>query len=155
KSQYSHAHWGRDQGLAGEVHAITQTNDGYLWIGTESGLFRFEGLNFRLVADQGTSPVSIVNVVGLTVNAQGNLLVRLPERNLLHYTNGKFENTLNHLSPRELAVTAFWRGEDGDLLLAGLIHGVLRYKNGQFQTIAPATSLPTSPIRSITQSADG
>jgi len=31
---------------AGLVYAITQTPDGYLWIGTEKGLLRFDGFNF-------------------------------------------------------------------------------------------------------------
>ena len=42
-TQYVRERWGSDRGLQGEVHAITQTGDGYLWIGTEKGLFRFDG----------------------------------------------------------------------------------------------------------------
>src|SRR5262249_54565891 len=134
---------------------ITQTGDGYLWIGTEKGLFRFDGLGFHPITGQGSSPVSIVNVMGLAINAQGNLMVRLPERSLLHYADGKFENALNSLMPRELAVTAMCRGKDGNLLLAGLFNGVLRYTDGRFETLAPITSLPPSTIISMAQSADG
>lgn len=155
KSQYAYDKWGSDKGLSGEVHAITQTRDGYLWIGTENGLFRFDGLSFRSVADDGPSPVSIVRVMGLTIDPQGNLMVRLPERNLLHYADGKFGNVLNSLLPRELAVTTLCPGKDGDMLLVGLFHGLLRYRGGRFETIAPAGSLPPSPITSMTQSADG
>jgi len=155
QSQYNYDNWGSDKGVTGDVHAITQTSDGYLWIGTEAGLFRFDGLTFRSVTDQGPSPVSIVHVMGLAVNAQGNLMVRLPERNLLRYSDGKFENALNLLVPRELAVTAMCRGKDGEMLLAGLFHGVLKYSGGRFETIAPVSSLPPSPITSMTQSADG
>jgi signal transduction histidine kinase len=155
KSQYAHDSWGSEKGLAGEVHAITQTNDGYLWIGTEKGLFRFDGLSFRPVTDRSPSPVSIVNVMGLAVNAQGSLIVRLPERHLLRYADGKFENALDPLEPRELAVTAMCRGKDGDLLLVGLFHGLLRQHDGRFETMAPVTSLPSSPIISMTESADG
>jgi len=155
KSQYAYDNWASDKGLSGEVHAITQTKDGYLWIGTENGLFRFDGLNFRRIADEGPSPVSIVRVMGLTIDRQGDLIARLPERNLLRYADGKFENVLNSLLPRELAVTALCLGKDGDMLLVGLFHGVLRYRDGRFETIAPAGSLPPSPITSMTQSADG
>jgi len=155
KSQYAYDNWASDKGLSGEVHAITQTKDGYLWIGTEGGLFRFDGLNFRRIADDGPSPVSMVRVMGLTIDLLGNLMVRLPERNLLRYANGKFENVLNSLLPRELAVTALCPGKDGDMLLVGLFHGVLRYRDGRFETIAPAGSLPPSPITSMAQSADG
>src|SRR5579871_770255 len=154
-SQYVRDRWGSDRGLAGEVHAITQTADGYLWIGTDRGLLRFDGFGFRLVSDQGSSPVSIANVLGLTVNTQGNLMVRLPERNLLRYADGAFENVLYSLEPRELAVTSMCRGKDGDVLIAGLVNGVLRYTGGRFENIASITSLPPSPIISMTQSADG
>jgi ligand-binding sensor domain-containing protein len=154
-SQYVRERWGTEKGLFGEVRAIAQTNDGYLWVGTERGLFRFDGFSFRLMADQGPSPVSILNVPGLTVSGPGTLLVRLPERNLLRYEDGKFENTLYSLQPRELAITAMCRGKDGDTLVTGIVQGLLRYREGRFETITPITSLPPSPIISIAQSADG
>jgi ligand-binding sensor domain-containing protein len=154
-SEYVHDRWGSDQGLPGDVHGITQTSDGYLWIGTERGLFRFDGLTFLPVVDQGPSPVSLSNVDGLTIDGLGNLIVRLPERNLLRYANKKFDNILYSLQPRELAVTAMCRGKDGSILLTGIIQGVLRYSAGRFETIAPAASLPASPIVSMIESADG
>src|SRR5690349_5176388 len=83
-SQYIRDRWGSDKGLAGEVHAITQTDDGYLWIGTERGLFQFDGLSFRPISDQGPSSIANPNVVGLNVSRR-NLFVRLPERNLFRY----------------------------------------------------------------------
>jgi signal transduction histidine kinase/ligand-binding sensor domain-containing protein len=154
-SQYARDRWGANKGLAGEVRAITQTSDGYLWIGTDRGLFRFDGLSFRRVSDQGPQPSAIASVSGLALNDQGNLIVRLPERNLLRYADGAFENTLYSLQPRELAITAMCRGKAGDILATGLVHGVLRYSDGRFEMIAPVTALPPSPVISMTQSADG
>src|SRR5579872_2675592 len=87
-SQYVHDSWGSDKGLAGEVHAIAQTKDGYLWIGTEKGLFRFDGLSFHPVSDQGPTPVPLTKAIGLAADSRGNLMVRLPERNLLRYVDG-------------------------------------------------------------------
>src|SRR5439155_19550552 len=44
-SQYAHAAWkNRDGFLNGSITAVAQTPDGYLWIGTEFGLFRFDGV---------------------------------------------------------------------------------------------------------------
>jgi PAS domain S-box-containing protein len=46
-SQYAHTAWRvRDGAFAGAPDAITQTIDGYLWIGTISGLVRFDGVRF-------------------------------------------------------------------------------------------------------------
>src|ERR1700746_1654907 len=43
-SQYAHTSWKvRDGFVKGEIDAIAQTPDGYLWLGTEFGLLRFDG----------------------------------------------------------------------------------------------------------------
>lgn len=46
-SQYRHTTWSVDKGsLRGAVHSIAQTPDGFLWLGTEFGLVRFDGAKF-------------------------------------------------------------------------------------------------------------
>src|SRR5262249_24739924 len=43
-NQYAHTAWIFREGFAqGRVYAIAQTPDGYLWLGTEFGLLRFDG----------------------------------------------------------------------------------------------------------------
>src|SRR5579871_6439970 len=44
-SQYAHFAWKNSDGFAkGVIHSIAQTPDGYLWLGTEFGLLRFDGV---------------------------------------------------------------------------------------------------------------
>ena len=43
-SQYAHTSWLASQGFFSVVRAITQTQDGYLWLGTDLGLVRFDGV---------------------------------------------------------------------------------------------------------------
>jgi ligand-binding sensor domain-containing protein len=44
-NQYAHMSWKLDEGfLNGAVHSIAQTPDGFLWLGTEFGLVRFDGV---------------------------------------------------------------------------------------------------------------
>ena len=46
-SQYAHTSWSvRDGYSLGAVFAMAQTPDGYLWLGGEFGLFRFDGVRF-------------------------------------------------------------------------------------------------------------
>jgi ligand-binding sensor domain-containing protein len=46
-SQYGHTAWRIQDGVfSGIPYAITQTADGYLWIGTSTGLVRFDGVRF-------------------------------------------------------------------------------------------------------------
>lgn len=44
-SQYGHTEWTFREGFqAGAVYAIAQSSDGYLWLGTQAGLLRFDGV---------------------------------------------------------------------------------------------------------------
>jgi signal transduction histidine kinase/ligand-binding sensor domain-containing protein len=46
-SQYAHTSWRIQDGVfSGTPNAIAQTTDGYLWIGTQNGLLRFDGVRF-------------------------------------------------------------------------------------------------------------
>ena len=45
-SQYAHTAWTvRDGFSVGTIFAMAQTPDGYLWLGSEFGLFRFDGIH--------------------------------------------------------------------------------------------------------------
>lgn len=55
-AQYGYESWQTDSGLPqNTVHAIVQGRQGYLWIGTEGGLVRFDGVQF-LVMTHATTP---------------------------------------------------------------------------------------------------
>jgi len=45
-SQFTHTSWSAKDGIPGPVRAIAQTADGYLWLGSDAGLYRFDGLRF-------------------------------------------------------------------------------------------------------------
>jgi ligand-binding sensor domain-containing protein len=69
-SQYAHTAWRvRDGAFAGEPDAITQTTDGYMWIGTHAGLLRFDGVRFvpfaPLVGQHLPNP-SVISLLGAT-----------------------------------------------------------------------------------------
>jgi len=59
-SRYVRSAWGAERGfVGGTVHALAQTADGYLWIGTERGLIRFDGATFEVIADASAAPLSL------------------------------------------------------------------------------------------------
>jgi ligand-binding sensor domain-containing protein len=45
--QFAHTSWGANEGAPRNIQAITQTNDGYLLLGSAEGLFRFDGVAFE------------------------------------------------------------------------------------------------------------
>ena len=52
-AQMEHTAWTGRDGLSGLVHALAQTRDGYLWVGTSAGLYRFDGIRFKLWSGGG------------------------------------------------------------------------------------------------------
>jgi ligand-binding sensor domain-containing protein len=92
-SHYVHDQWGRSKGFpGGQVYAIAQTRDGYLWIGAEKGLVRFDGLNFQLFQHANTPAIPVGPVRGLVADDEGGLWIHLGGPRILRYAEGKFED---------------------------------------------------------------
>ena len=156
-AQYLRETWGTERGFpGGQVEGIVQTADGHLWIGSNRGLIQFDGVTFRLVTDPAPNSPLIINVLGVSVDQNSDLLVRLQGPNvLLRPATGTFDNVLWPLRPRESAITAMHREKSGAVLMAGLTNGVMRYQHGRFEIIGPITALPQSPITAMVESGDG
>jgi signal transduction histidine kinase/ligand-binding sensor domain-containing protein len=45
--QFAHRSWGEKEGYPGGAQDLAQTPDGFLWIATDKGLFRFDGVHFE------------------------------------------------------------------------------------------------------------
>src|SRR5215467_283777 len=73
--QYSRTAWNQQDGLPQDtITAIAQTADGYLWLGTNEGLARFDGYEFTLFNDvRGDLPSN--SITTLTVAPDGSLWI--------------------------------------------------------------------------------
>ena len=68
--------WSTDNGLPqSSVHAIAQTTDGFLWFGTEGGLARFDGYQFKVFDQQSTPGMSGDDIRCLVADGSGALWV--------------------------------------------------------------------------------
>lgn len=155
-SQYIRKAWSAEQGFpGGAVYAISETADGYLWIGAEKGLVRFDGVNFRLFnhANSATFPSS--PVLNLLADAEGNLWVRFQNLSLLRFRGGTFQEVLPHLSPEAQGVTAMCRGKDGEVLFVARSQGILSYREGKLVTLAVTGGRPNFLVISMAETADG
>ena len=153
-TQYVRDHWGVEQGFPkGPLYAITQTADGYLWIGTQSGLFRFDGWSFNQVQDP-SGAFTITGVYGLTPDHDGSLWILSEYQILLHYKNGAFERPrFDEVSPG--TVSAISRSSRGELLVSKMEGGTFDLHGAQFQRLAADDALPRSPIISLAQTGNG
>jgi ligand-binding sensor domain-containing protein/signal transduction histidine kinase len=154
-SQYIHERWGTERGFPrGPVYAIAQSSDGYLWIGTQAGLVRFDGLNFRLVRD-AAELLNKASVLGLAPDRDGNLWVLLEGSTLLRYRDGVFDSPASDLASMNSLITAMNQTNEGELLVSFMERGVLRYREGRFEMVVDASTLPRSPVLSVAQTSDG
>jgi PAS domain S-box-containing protein len=91
-SQYAHTAWRiRDGAFAGAPSTITQTTDGYLWIGTVAGLVRFDGVRFVPFAppvEQHLPNPAVLSLLGAT---DGSLWIGTAS-GLAQWKNGKLVN---------------------------------------------------------------
>ena len=76
---YGHQVWRTDSGLPqNTVHSILQTRDGYLWLGTDGGLVRFDGIDFVTFDTENTPQFASDTVYDLLQDGSGTLWIRPP-----------------------------------------------------------------------------
>ena len=75
-SQYAHTSWTvRDGFSLGNVYAMAQTPDGYLWFGTEFGLFRFDGVHSASWQPPAGQYLPVKDINSLLVARDGTLWI--------------------------------------------------------------------------------
>jgi signal transduction histidine kinase/ligand-binding sensor domain-containing protein len=75
-NQYGHKAWRVRDGFAGgEIAAIAQTADGYLWLGSSQGLFRFDGITAVRWDSLGQAPLPSDNIWSLLGARDGALWI--------------------------------------------------------------------------------
>jgi ligand-binding sensor domain-containing protein len=104
--QYVLRTWTTEQGLPqNTIHAMLQTRDGFLWIGTRGGLARFDGASFILYKAGAPNSVPGESITGLAEDRDGGLWIS-SDGGLSHYHNGRFDN---YSSRDGLPDNSIWR----------------------------------------------
>src|SRR4051812_29697822 len=74
-SGYSLTSWVEGDGRPlGSVYSMAQDRDGYLWIGSDAGLLRFDGSSFTPWNTLSETPLPTVAVRALGMTRRGSLL---------------------------------------------------------------------------------
>jgi signal transduction histidine kinase/streptogramin lyase len=93
-SQYAHTAWRIQDGVFnGAPNAISQTTDGYLWIGTQASLLRFDGVRFVLWTPPNGKHLPSSNVTALLGARDGSLWIGM-DGGLSHWDNRVLTNYL-------------------------------------------------------------
>ncbi len=89
-TQYVHRTWQTPEGLSQtSVYSVTQTRDGYLWIGTQSGVLRFDGVEFNPVRALQSNSLGDVWARSMMEDGGGRLWILTNDFQLIRITGSK------------------------------------------------------------------
>ena len=147
-SQYVREQWTTETRFpGGAVNGIAQTADGYLWIGTDRGLLRFDGFDFRPVSFTSIATASNVSILQLLTDASGRLWIRPQGADIMHQKDGKFES----VRYGQDAITVLSKDNHGGVLVSSIDQGAYRYMADGAQKLGPSSP----PVISMAETDDG
>ena len=146
-TQYSRTVWTQEHGLPQDtIRAIGQTADGYLWLGTDEGLARFDGYDFVVFnKDRGELPSN--SITALAADRDGSLWIGTSS-GLTHYHNKLFKTyTIKNGLPDD-AISGLFVDHSGKLwIVAGV--DLAQFDGKQFVVLAAGRDLPVSTVRTV------
>jgi ligand-binding sensor domain-containing protein len=151
-AQYGHDVWTSDSGLPqNSITAILQTRDGYLWLGTQEGLVRFDGVRFTTFDSRNTPSFGDDWVQSLVEARDGTLWVATVA-GLARMRGGEFLPPL--AGPLATAmIDAIEEGRDGSMWVTSDA-GVFRLRDGHAAPYGAAEGLPAH-VRAFATDASG
>ena len=127
--------WQTEDGLPQNViPTILQTHDGYLWIGTYSGLARFDGVHFTIFNNANTPGLVNDRVTSLFEDAKGDLWIGHETGELTLYRDGKFGPVKFNAPWRNRSINAFETDEQGNIWLQNADRQLARLSDGTVLT---------------------
>jgi PAS domain S-box-containing protein len=135
-TQYGHDLWLRRNGLpANAINAILQTRDDFLWLGTSTGLFRFDGVSFKEIStnpdrDRGRETIST-----LCESHDGSLWIGTAFNGMRCLKEGKVSIFESSIEFPERQVRALFESSQGNLWI-GTSNGLYKMRDDHFIPIS-------------------
>lgn len=149
-TQYAHRVWGQEEGLVQPtVYSILQTRDGFLWLGTQDSLIRFDGQHFREYEYNGRAVLHGSLIRALAEDKDGNLWAATIGNGLAEIG---VDGTFRHYTKQNglPAANAFCLDRQGGDLLACTESGLMAVSpNGSIRLVDP------TPVRGTCEAPDG
>ena len=146
--QLAHRAWTMRDGAPGAVNALAQTADGFLWLGTGTGLYRFDGVRFESYEPAAGQelPSRIINM--LHALPDGALWIGYTRGGASVLAGGRLVSYDAGRGMPSSTVTAFARDSTGTMW-AATISGIVRLVNGRWQSVGPENGYPGGPTADL------
>ncbi|MCR5101430.1 MAG: response regulator [Butyrivibrio sp.] len=120
-ADYAYTVFDMDDGLSSaEINSIVQTNDGYIWAGSYSGLYRYDGVNFENVNVDNR----ICSVTKLFSDSKGRLWIGTNDSGVACYNleteDIQFFSTKDGLASN--SIRDICEGNDGDIYVSTSVY---------------------------------
>jgi ligand-binding sensor domain-containing protein/signal transduction histidine kinase len=150
---YLHRIWQFEDGLPqNTVQAMLQTKDGYLWIATQKGLARFDGISFTVFNPGNTPELKTASFTALMEARDGALWISTETAGLNILRQGKFEHYSKTNGLAGELLRSIYQRKDGSILLSST-EGLSKWDGHHFTR---ATDIPTvGVIRSFHEENNG
>ncbi|MCU0223619.1 MAG: response regulator [Acidobacteria bacterium] len=154
-TQFTQRGWSAEQGLPqNSVTAIVQGRFGYLWLGTQEGLVRFDGASFQVFNRRNTPALSTHTITALAVGSKGDIWIGT-EGGLVRRTDHGFVRFgLPEGLPSE-QIVALAAPPDGSIWIGTADAGLARLKGRKITRYGRADGLPDDRVRALTLAPDG
>jgi signal transduction histidine kinase/ligand-binding sensor domain-containing protein len=154
-TQYVHRIWQVQQGLPeSSIYAILQSRDGYLWLGTQTGLVRFDGVRFTPLENIYPSAPTNVWIRGIAEDSQGALWIGTNESGLFRVRDGVITQYSQKDGLPSDTVQSVTAAPNGDIWIT-TVNGLARFSNGKLSTFTTAEGLATNTLRAAVVQNDG
>jgi len=135
--QLYHTGWTYIEGAPGQVHALAQTIDGYLWLGTATGLFRYDGIRFEPYRPPSGRKFQQRNILSLFAAPNGGLWVSYWYGGVSLIQNGRVTDYGEQQGLPSSAVQAFARDPRGTIWIAAGKDGLARLEGSHWKKVGP------------------
>jgi len=126
--------WGSKEGLPGSaVISTIQTRDGYLWLGTQYGLVRFDGIRFTVFDEENTPGLNNDQIVYLFQDSHTNLWIGTDAGGAAREADGTITNFTLGRSGHEGRLVSACEDASGAVWLYTADAHLGRYQNGKMQ----------------------
>lgn len=147
--------WNSEHGLPSNiVRAVTQTPDGYLWLGTKRGLVRFDGLAFTAFPRGKNSARTDRAVSTLLCSREGVLWIGMEQDGLMRYRNGAVEPVIGQDGGIAARIYALAETQDGSIWI-GSEEGLVHWRNGEVSVYSEAHGLPDNRVTALHADLEG